>query len=125
MFIFQINGQNLLTIEYDRDTHSETILDPNQEEILTILYNSAGQPTNFVPDGDLHPVNISYDERGNPVEWGRGELSVVNVYDSKTGYLTERKLGHKATYRYIYKSGTKVNTPQLPQNMRQFVEISI
>ena len=95
-------------MEYDRETHSETILDVEGEEILTILYNNAGEPTNFLTDSPLLPVNITYNNHGHPLLWARGDLQVVNTYDERTGYLVERRVGGRASYRYIYKSGTKV-----------------
>ena len=106
---FQVNGENLMTMEYDRDTHSETIFSRDGEEILTVLYNDAGQPTNFLPDGPFLPVNITYNNKGRPLLWSQGLLAVNNVFDSKTGYLTEKKVGAKAVYRFIYKSGTRVS----------------
>lgn len=95
-------------MEYDRDTHSETILNKDGQEILTVLYNEAGQPTNFLVEAPLQGVNITYNNQGRPLTWDRGMLNINNVYDAKTGYLTEKKVGVKAVYRFIYKSGTKV-----------------
>ena len=107
----QVNGENLLTMEYERETHSETVFDKDGEELITVLYNTAGQPINFMPRKPLFPLNITYDNSGKLVQWQWGDLNLVNVYDTRTGFLTERKVANRATFRYIYKSGTKVRTP--------------
>ncbi len=51
---------------------------------------------------------MTYDTHGRLVTWIYGDLHVLHVYDDKSGYLTEKKIGNRATYRFIYKSGTKV-----------------
>ncbi len=51
---------------------------------------------------------MTYDSHGRLVTWIYGDLHVLHVYDDKSGYLTEKKIGNRATYRFIYKSGTKV-----------------
>ena len=49
----QVNGDNLLTLEYERETHSETIYNRDLSGLLTVRYNSAGQPTHFIPYGNV------------------------------------------------------------------------
>lgn len=51
---------------------------------------------------------MTYDKNGRMLTWTYGDLHILHVYDDKTGYLTEKKIGTRAVYRYIYKSGTKV-----------------
>ena len=97
-------------MEYERETHSETVYDKEGEELVTVLYNSAGQPMNFLPRTPLLPLNITYDDSGQLVQWEWGDINLVNIYDERTGYLTERKFANRATFRYIYKSGTKVGS---------------
>ena len=46
---WQINGVNLLTFEYERDSHSEIVMNMDQDVILTVMYNNAGQPIYFLP----------------------------------------------------------------------------
>ena len=44
------------------------------------------------------------------VTWTYGDLNILHVHDDKTGYLTEKKIGTRAVYRFIYKLGTKVGS---------------
>ena len=53
-------------------------------------------------------MNISYDEQGRPLQMARGDYSLQNVYEARTGFLKERKFSNKANIRYIYKKGAKV-----------------
>jgi len=51
---------------------------------------------------------VTYNKQGEVLHWRWGELSIDQSYDEKLGHMTERKLGQKATYRYLYKGSTKV-----------------
>ena len=57
----------------------------------------------------LQSLNLTYDNHGRLLSWTYGDLHILHVYDGKTGYLTEKKIGTRAVYRFIYKSGTKVS----------------
>lgn len=99
----------MLTLEYDRPTHSEIILDKDSNEVLRVYYNTAGQPVNFVPHvASIQSLNITYNSRGQMTQWTFGDQVVSFVYDERTGYMTEKQFGNRANYRYIYRSGTKV-----------------
>ena len=103
----QINGENLLSIEYDRNTHIETIFNYQNEEIINIRYNLAGQPLYFLPSNHFNAVNITYGKHGHIVTWQRGNQYVENEYNDK-GLVTSKKLANRGAYRYIYRSGNKV-----------------
>ena len=64
----QINGENLLTIEYNRIQHTEVVMDTDMNEILVIQYNNAGQPVHIVPAEPVMGMNITYNDKVRPNE---------------------------------------------------------
>ena len=75
MIMLQVNGENLLTLEYERDTHSETIYNRDLNGLLTVRYNSAGQPTHFLPYGNQQVFN-------------RQGVNILTQESIPVGYLT-------------------------------------
>ena len=104
-----MNGENLLTVEYERTSHSETVYNEEREDILRVEYNGAGQPTRFYPTGPIEGLNVSYDAQGRMQMWQRGVRTVINVYDEETGNLHEARLADGSVYKYTYAMGTKVS----------------
>lgn len=100
-----MNGDNLLTIEYDRDSHTETILDKDFHEIITTAFDNSGLPTNFLPAKNHHSLNITYNSRGEITYWKYGDLEEKRSFDG--GLLKERTLSNGALYRYNYRYGSK------------------
>jgi hypothetical protein len=56
----KINGENLLTVEYDRRGHMETVLDHDLREIIAVAYDDAGLPIHFMPATSHYGMNVSY-----------------------------------------------------------------
>lgn len=104
--ILQVNGENLLTIEYDRDTHTETILNKDLHEIITMAFDNSGLPTHFLPAKDHHSLNITYSASGEIIAWKYGELQERRIFQD--GRLKERTGNNGAQYRYTYRYGKKV-----------------
>lgn len=104
-----MNGENLLTVEYERTSHSETVYNEEREDILRVEYNGAGQPTRFYPTGPIEGLNVSYDAQGRMQMWQRGVRTVINIYDEETGNLHETRLADGSVYKYTYAMGTKVS----------------
>jgi len=102
----QVNGENLLTIEYDRDSHTETILDRDLLEIITMAFDASGRPTHFLPARRHHSLNVTYDTAGEVVYWRYGEMEEKRVFES--GLLKERTGNNGAQYRYNYRYGSRV-----------------
>ncbi|GFR86630.1 teneurin-m-like isoform X2 [Elysia marginata] len=75
-----INGNNLLTVEYDRRAHTETVRDKSQRDIITIVYNSEGLPMLFLPASSHHMLNITYNHHGDIVQWEYGNLTERRTY---------------------------------------------
>ena len=109
-FYDQIGGENILTVEFDRSTNSETIYNRNQERILTLTYDKSGRPVHIVPTGPVESLNVTYDQQGRLAGWSRGDLTIANVFEERNLNMVEKKLGNRIFYRYIYKNGNKVLT---------------
>lgn len=92
-------------MEYDRKTHMETIMDKTLREILTIVYDSSGLPSHFLPATGHHAMNITYSPRGDITQWQYGELRETRQYEK--GVLTERTSTNGAQFRYFYRYGSK------------------
>ncbi|CAH1776702.1 unnamed protein product [Owenia fusiformis] len=116
-----VNGANLLTFEYDREGRNETIFDKDNKELVTISYDQTGQPIYIISKTTIHPVNISYNSHGQLLRWNQGNVFAEHVHDSETGNLVERKLSGVATYRYIYRQGTKPTDVILPSGKQYLI----
>ncbi|XP_071087575.1 teneurin-m-like isoform X3 [Haliotis cracherodii] len=115
----RINGENLLTMEYDRKTHMETIMDKTLREILTIVYDSSGLPSHFLPATGHHAMNITYSPRGDITQWQYGELRETRQYEK--GVLTERTSTNGAQFRYFYRYGSKKPTDIILPSGKQYL----
>ena len=104
----QINGETVLSVDLDRSENLETVYSRNHDRILSVKYDRSGRPVQLTPSGPLEPLNITYGIHGHVTYWARGDLTVANVFDDKSGNLVERKLSSRIAYRYIYKAGNKV-----------------
>ncbi|XP_041356776.1 teneurin-m-like isoform X3 [Gigantopelta aegis] len=114
-----INGDNLLTIEYDRKTHTETIMDKDLREILTIVYDSSGLPSHFLPATGHHAMNITYSPRGDILQWQYGELREQRQYNDN-GLMIERTATNGAQFRYFYRFGSKMPTDVILPSGKQY-----
>ena len=103
----QINGENLLTVEYDRFLHTETVLNKRSQKILTVIYNSAGLPTYFKPESPLHHgMNITYDKWGDITKWSYGNLVEQREY-RLPGLVKSVTMSGGQKFRYFYRSDSR------------------
>lgn len=56
----QVNGRNLLSVDYDRSLRTEKIYDDHRKFQLKIIYDTQGHPTLWVPSSKLLSVNLTY-----------------------------------------------------------------
>jgi YD repeat-containing protein len=113
--IFQINGENLITVQYDREAHMETIMDRDLHEIITIVYDSSGLPTHFLPATGHNSLNISYSPYGDVLTWQYGAMRQQRLYNDQ-GQLSMRTATNGAQHRYQYRYGNKVGRVNLNLN---------
>lgn len=98
----QQNGDNVLTVEYDRETGNETLFNKDQEPLLAIKYNLAGQPVALVPSMQgWQPVTLSYNSVGLLEEWIHGDVYEEYSYD-RTGRLLLVRYSGSEELAYAY-----------------------
>ncbi|PVD34980.1 hypothetical protein C0Q70_06261 [Pomacea canaliculata] len=116
-----INGENLLTVEYNRLTHVETVLDHDLREIITVIYDDAGLPTHFLPASNHHAMNVTYSPQGDILTWQYGDLMEQREYLDH-GRIKERVLKPAGVqYRYFYRHGSKKPTDVFLPSGKQYL----
>uniref|UniRef100_A0A2C9KDD1 EGF-like domain-containing protein n=1 Tax=Biomphalaria glabrata TaxID=6526 RepID=A0A2C9KDD1_BIOGL len=119
--VWQINGENLLTVEYDRRTHTESVLDKSMRDVITVVYNSAGLPVQFIPASSHHSLNITYNAYGDILEWQYGELIEQREYNSP-GLIIQRTFKPGGTqYRYFYRNSSNKPTDIFLPSGKQYL----
>ncbi len=68
---FKVNGRNILSVDYDRALRIEKIYDDHRKFLLKIGYDTAGQPTLWMPSSKLLPVNLTRNSNGqlSAIHW--------------------------------------------------------
>ncbi|XP_076467550.1 teneurin-3-like isoform X4 [Babylonia areolata] len=116
-----INGENLLTVEYDRRNHMETVLTHDLREIITVVYDDAGLPTHFLPASTYHGMNVTYSPQGDVLSWQYGDLLEQRDYLDH-GRIKERVLKPAGVqYRYQYRDGSKKPTDVIVPSGKQYL----
>lgn len=100
----QINGVNLLSVEYDRMNHTESILNKDSQNILWIMYDDSGLPVQFLPCSDHHAMNITYNQRGQITHWQYGEMWEDLDYN-RDGLLLNRSRSGAVQHKFYYRYG--------------------
>ena len=97
----RVNGENLITIEYDKDTLSEAIFMEDRAELINITYDDMSRPISWSPRSSFASVQVSYDRFGQMALWKHGELSESYNYD-RSGRLAEVVFpdGNKLSYSF-------------------------
>lgn len=124
----RVNGESLLSIEYDRDNQLVTVgaEDKASTKLLTVQYDKGLRPTTFRPLlGDYMHVEIEYDRYGRIGSWTWGDLKEVYVYDA--GRLSEVKYADETSMVFTFKDGNslsplKITTPRRSDYLLQYDE---
>lgn len=98
---FKVNGRNILSVDYDRALRIEKIYDDHRKFLLKIGYDTAGQPTLWMPSSKLLPVNLTRNSNGqlSAIHWG--SVSERAEYDGQ-GRLLSRTFPDGKTWSYTY-----------------------
>ncbi|XP_043063384.1 teneurin-m isoform X2 [Drosophila ficusphila] len=113
----RVNGDNVLTLEYDRETQSVVVMVDDKQELLNVTYDRTSRPISFRPQsGDYADVDLEYDRFGRLVSWKWGVLQEAYSFD-RNGRLNEIKYGDGSTMVYAFKDmfgslPLKVTTPR-------------
>ncbi|XP_056012581.1 teneurin-m-like isoform X5 [Ostrea edulis] len=115
----RINGVNLLSVEYDRLNHTESILNKDSQNILWIMYDDSGLPVQFLPCSEHHAMNITYNQRGQITHWQYGEMWEDLEYN-RDGLLLERSRSGIVQYRFNYRYGKSLPTDIVMPSGKQY-----
>ncbi|CAH1993726.1 unnamed protein product, partial [Acanthoscelides obtectus] len=72
----RVNGENLLTMEYDRETASVSVFLDDKAELLNVTYDRSARPVKWGPRNGLYTeVELEYDRFSRLSSWKWGDLS--------------------------------------------------
>ncbi|RVE53849.1 hypothetical protein evm_001511 [Chilo suppressalis] len=113
----RVNGENLLTLEYDRDTSTVAVLMDDKVELLNVTYDRTARPVKWGPrSGIFAEVELEYDRFNRLTRWSWGDLNETYVFD-RAGRLHEIRYGDGSSLAYSFRDmftslPLKVTTPR-------------
>ncbi|XP_029439692.1 teneurin-2 [Rhinatrema bivittatum] len=113
----RVHGRNLLSIDFDRNSHTEKVYDDHRKFTLRIVYDQLGRPLLWLPSSGLAPVNVSYFFNGRLSGLQRGAMSERTEID-KQGRITSRTFADGKVWSYTYLEKSMV---LLLQSQRQYI----
>ncbi|XP_073710432.1 teneurin-3 isoform X5 [Misgurnus anguillicaudatus] len=113
----RVNGRNILSVDYDRALRIEKIYDDHRKFLLKIGYDTAGQPSLWMPSSKLLPVNLTRNSNGqlSAIHWG--SVSEKVEYDGQDRLLS-RTFPDGKTWSYTY---LEKSTVLILASQRQYV----
>ncbi|XP_059482465.1 teneurin-m isoform X2 [Neocloeon triangulifer] len=124
----RVNGENLLTLEYDRGTGTVAVFMDDRVELLNITYDRLARPVKWGPsrNGVFDGVELEYDRFSRLSSWKRGDLSETYGFD-RAGRLFEIRYGDGTAITYSFKDmfsslPLKVTTPRGSDYFLQYDE---
>ncbi|XP_072394437.1 teneurin-m isoform X1 [Diabrotica undecimpunctata] len=121
----RVNGENLLTMEYDRETASVSVFMDDKVELLNVTYDRSARPVKLGPrNGIFAEVELEYDRFSRLTSWKWGDLSENYGFD-RAGRLNEIKYGDGSSLVYAFKDmfsslPLKVSTPRGSDYLLQY-----
>uniref|UniRef100_A0A182PSB1 Teneurin-2 n=1 Tax=Anopheles epiroticus TaxID=199890 RepID=A0A182PSB1_9DIPT len=121
----RVNGENLLTFEYEKDTSSITVSVDDKTELLNVTYDKSSRPIAYRPQsGEYADVDLEYDRFGRLISWKWGNLKEEYTFD-RAGRLNEIKYGDGSSIVYAFKDTfsslpLKVTTPRRSDYLLQY-----
>lgn len=99
----RVNGENLLTLEYDKQAQAISVLVDDKLELLNVTYDKTARPVAYRPQsGDFAGVDLEYDRFGRLTSWRWGDLQETYAFD-RAGRLNEIKFGDGSSVVYAFK----------------------
>lgn len=99
----RVNGENLLTMEYDRETKSVSVFMDDKIELLNVTYDSSGRPIKWAPRSELFTeVELEYDRFSRLSQWKWGDITETYNFD-RAGRLNEIKYSDGSSLVYSFK----------------------
>lgn len=98
-----MNGENILTMEYDRESASVSVFMDDKADLLNVTYDRSSRPIRFGPKNGLFAeVELEYDRFSRLSSWRWGDLSENYGFD-RAGRLYEIKYADGSSLQYAYK----------------------
>ncbi|KAI4462797.1 teneurin and n-acetylglucosamine-1-phosphodiester alpha-n-acetylglucosaminidase [Holotrichia oblita] len=123
----RVNGDNLLTLEYDRESASISVFMDDRVELLNVTYDRTARPIKWGPrNGIFAEVELEYDRFSRLISWKWGDLNETYGFDH-AGRLNEIKYGDGSSMIYAFKDmfsslPLKVTTPRGSDYLLQYDE---
>ncbi|XP_055596104.1 teneurin-m isoform X3 [Uranotaenia lowii] len=121
----RVNGENLLTFEYEKDSSSITVSVDDKTDLLNVTYDKSSRPIAYRPQsGEYADVDLEYDRFGRLISWKWGNLKEEYTFD-RAGRLNEIKYGDGSSMVYAFKDTfsslpLKVTTPRRSDYLLQY-----
>ncbi|XP_026674472.1 teneurin-m isoform X7 [Ceratina calcarata] len=122
----RVNGDILLSLEYDRETNSVAVF-MDDVEILNVTYDRTARPVKWGPrNGIFSGVELEYDRFSRLTSWTWGDISETYGFDT-AGRLYEIKYSDGTSMVYAFKDmfsslPLKVTTPRGSDYLLQYDE---
>ncbi|XP_049888088.1 teneurin-m isoform X2 [Pectinophora gossypiella] len=113
----RVNGENLLTLEYDRDSSTVAVFMDDKVELLNVTYDRTARPVKWGPRNDIFAeVELEYDRFNRLTKWSWGDLNETYGFD-RAGRLHEIRYGDGSSLAYSFRDmftslPLKVTTPR-------------
>ncbi|XP_048266118.1 teneurin-m isoform X3 [Bombus terrestris] len=123
----RINGDILLSLEYDRETNSVAVFMDDDAELLNVTYDRTARPVKWGPrNGIFSGVELEYDRFSRLTSWTWGDISETYGFD-RAGRLYEIKYSDGTSMVYAFKDmfsslPLKVTTPRGSDYLLQYDE---
>lgn len=123
----KVNGEVLLTLEYDRETNTVAVFMDDRVELLNVTYDNTARPIKWIPKGGIFAgVELEYDRNSRLISWTWGDLSETYGFD-RDGRLFEIKYSDGTSMNYAFKDRfsslpLKVTTPRGSDYLLQYDE---
>ncbi|KAJ1529492.1 hypothetical protein ONE63_006265 [Megalurothrips usitatus] len=123
----RVNGENILALEYDKDSNSVAVFMDDRVELINITYDQTARPIKWGPrNGIFSGVELEYDRFSRLTSWKWGELSETYGFD-RAGRLNEIRYADGSSLQYAFKDQfsslpLKVTTPRGSDYLLQYDE---
>ncbi|XP_049938928.1 teneurin-m [Schistocerca serialis cubense] len=123
----RVNGENLLTMEYDRETGTVAVFMDDRVELLNVTYDRTARPVKWGSrNGIFAGVELEYDRFSRLTSWRWGELNESYAFD-RAGRLNQIRYGDGSSMIYAFKDmfsslPLKVTTPRGSDYLLQYDE---
>nr|XP_012218677.1 PREDICTED: teneurin-m isoform X5 [Linepithema humile] len=123
----RVNGEILLSLEYDRETNTVAVFIDDRVELLNVTYDRTARPVKWGPrNGIFAGVELEYDRFSRLTSWTWGDISETYGFD-RAGRLYEIKYSDGTSMVYAFKDmfsslPLKVTTPRGSDYLLQYDE---